>query len=438
MSEAKILTLSEVSDIKISNVDKKSTAGEREVILCNYMDVYSNDYITHKLDFMEATATEVEVEKFKVEEGDVLITKDSETPYEIGIPSVVVDKIKGLVCAYHLALIKPDQSRVDSIFLSKQLAQPETTRYFSRFATGSTRYGLSNKAIANTTVRLPSLGAQKKIARILQTIDRAIEKTESLIDKYQQIKVGLMHDLFTRGIGPDGQLRPPREQAPELYKETPIGWIPKEWDVKPLQKGLSASPKNGFSPKEVESWQGLYVLGLSCLTKFGFKPIQLKNAPKNAISSDTLLANGDFLISRSNTSDLVGLCGIYQDVGSPAIYPDLMVRLRLNVDLEPNFLEKYLQTPFARKRISAIAVGTSGSMVKINGRDIKDFLVLFPAIDEQKFITAKLKPLEDQISTLENQCAKLQKQKSGLMHDLLTGKVPLQVEPESETEAAHV
>ena len=39
-----------------------------------------------------------------------------------------------------------------------------------------------------------------------------------------------MHDLFTRGIGPDGQLRPPREQAPELYQETPIGWIPKEWE----------------------------------------------------------------------------------------------------------------------------------------------------------------------------------------------------------------
>ena len=69
-----------------------------------------------------------------------------------------------------------------------------------------------------------------KIARILQTIDQAIEKTEALIEKYQQIKAGLMHDLFTRGIGADGKLRPPREQAPELYQQTPIGWIPKEWD----------------------------------------------------------------------------------------------------------------------------------------------------------------------------------------------------------------
>jgi len=53
-----------------------------------------------------------------------------------------------------------------------------------------------------------SLRRQRKIARILQTIDQTIEKTQALIEKYQQIKAGLMHDLFTRGIGSDGQLRP--------------------------------------------------------------------------------------------------------------------------------------------------------------------------------------------------------------------------------------
>ena len=72
---------------------------------------------------------------------------------------------------------------------------------------------------------------QQKIATILSTTDTAIEKTEALIEKYQQIKAGLMHDLFTRGVLPNGQLRPSREEAPELYYETEIGWIPKEWRV---------------------------------------------------------------------------------------------------------------------------------------------------------------------------------------------------------------
>ena len=66
---------------------------------------------------------------------------------------------------------------------------------------------------------------------LLTTIDTAIEKTESLIEKYRKIKTGLMNDLFTRGIGPDGKLRPLRSQAPELYKKTELGWIPREWEV---------------------------------------------------------------------------------------------------------------------------------------------------------------------------------------------------------------
>ena len=81
---------------------------------------------------------------------------------------------------------------------------------------------------------------QQRIALVLETIDQAIEKTEALIYKYQQIKAGLMHDLFTRGLTADGKLRPPREQAPELYQETPIGWIPKEWEVKALRQLVGA------------------------------------------------------------------------------------------------------------------------------------------------------------------------------------------------------
>ena len=72
---------------------------------------------------------------------------------------------------------------------------------------------------------------QRRISEILSTVDEAIEQTEALIAKYQQVKAGLMHDLFTRGVSPDGRLRPTYKQAPHLYKESPLGWIPKEWGV---------------------------------------------------------------------------------------------------------------------------------------------------------------------------------------------------------------
>ena len=142
MSEWTNVALADIADIRFSNVDKKTIHGEVPVRLCNYMDVYGNDYITANLQFMEASATHAEIERFRVECGDVIVTKDSETPDDIGIPAVVVDEIANLVCGYHLALIKPHREKIDSIYLAKQLSSKPIAARFAQLANGSTRYGL--------------------------------------------------------------------------------------------------------------------------------------------------------------------------------------------------------------------------------------------------------------------------------------------------------
>lgn len=195
MSKWTTVTLAEIADIRFSNVDKKTIAGETPVRLCNYMDVYVNNYITEDLPFMEATATAQEMERFKVEKGDNIITKDSETPDDIGIPAVVLDEIPNLVCGYHLALIKPKRERVDPVYLSKQLGSRQSAIYFSKLANGSTRYGLSSSAISSTQIPLAPLVEQRYIAKVLSGVDDAIEKTESLIAKYQQIKGDYILDI---------------------------------------------------------------------------------------------------------------------------------------------------------------------------------------------------------------------------------------------------
>ncbi len=83
------------------------------------------------------------------------------------------------------------------------------------------------------------LHQQKKSARILTTVDNLIEQTEALIAKYQSIKQGMMHDLFTRGVDSAGKLRPAYEEAPQQYKDSPLGWIPKEWEVGELESFLA-------------------------------------------------------------------------------------------------------------------------------------------------------------------------------------------------------
>lgn len=96
---------------------------------------------------------------------------------------------------------------------------------------GTSINGIIRSDLVSYPVELPSLPQQRHIAEILSTLDEAIEQTEALIAKMQQVKAGMMHDLFTRGVTPDGHLRPTREQAHDLYKESPLGWIPKEWVV---------------------------------------------------------------------------------------------------------------------------------------------------------------------------------------------------------------
>lgn len=161
-------TLSSVAEVRFSSVDKITRPSEERVRLCNYIDVYKNDYITGDLGFMQASATQPEIVRFGLRVGDVIITKDSETPADIGIPAVVDYATPELVCGYHLGLIRPNQDEVDPAFLAKQLGHHRVARYFGRQANGLTRYGLPIGAVKNAPLWLPQPDEQRAIGIVLR------------------------------------------------------------------------------------------------------------------------------------------------------------------------------------------------------------------------------------------------------------------------------
>ena len=224
--------LREVADVRVSNVDKKTNNAETPIKLCNYMDVYANDYVTASINFMASSASNSEIDRFGLQAGDVVITKDSETPDDIGVPAVVTDSIDGLVCGYHLALIRPRNGAIDPIYLAKQISSAPIARYFTLNAGGSTRFGLPVGVIEDTRIPVAPKPEQTKIAEILSTVDQAINQTEALIAKQQRIKSGLMQDLLTRGIDKDGNLR---SEDTHEFKDSPLGRIPVEWETKNLE-----------------------------------------------------------------------------------------------------------------------------------------------------------------------------------------------------------
>ncbi len=162
------LSLRRVAAVSFSNVDKKTNEGDQSVRLCNYTDVYDQDEIGDDPGFMEATATADQIKRLELRAGDVLVTKDSETPDDIGVPAWVPEDLPGVVCGYYLAIIRPDQSRLRGDYLFWALRSPMCREQFSVAANGITRFGLRADAVQGIQVPVPPLGEQAAIAADLK------------------------------------------------------------------------------------------------------------------------------------------------------------------------------------------------------------------------------------------------------------------------------
>lgn len=188
-----------VAFVRPSGVDKITNEGEIPVKLCNYVDVYKNERILDSMDFMHATATPDEIANFELRGGDVLITKDSEMWNDIAVPAFVPEKTPGVICAYHLAIVRPRD--IDGEFLFRAFLAESVADQFRVSANGVTRYGLSQGAIKDAWFPVPPKEEQAKIVEYinqnLSKIYLAIEKAEREIELIQEYRTRLISDVVT-------------------------------------------------------------------------------------------------------------------------------------------------------------------------------------------------------------------------------------------------
>ena len=188
--------LVDACDVIVSSVDKKTFDEELPIKLCNYTDVYYNSTIDSRIDFMAATAKASEIEKFSIIEGDVIITKDSETPDDIGVPAYVKETINNLLCGYHLTILRPKEQMMGK-YLYYALTSPISKYDFYRFANGITRFGLTTESYQKIKIALPLLHEQIRIVNLLDTAKKEIEVLEQLTEQYSRQNRGLMQKLLT-------------------------------------------------------------------------------------------------------------------------------------------------------------------------------------------------------------------------------------------------
>jgi len=158
----------------VSNIDKHTVEGEIPVRLCNYVDVYKNDRITERLSFMRASATQAEIDRFRLQVGDVIITKDSEAWNDIGVPALVECEAPDLVCGYHLAILRPRKEVIRGAYLFRATQSQRVAAQYYVSANGVTRYGLSHDTIKSVIIPVPPFDEQSDIVRFLDHFDRRI------------------------------------------------------------------------------------------------------------------------------------------------------------------------------------------------------------------------------------------------------------------------
>lgn len=398
--------LQSVADVRFSSVDKLAQPSEQPIRLCNYIDVYKNDYITGDLEFMEASAKQPEIDRFGLNVGDVIITKDSETPDDIGVSAVVDYAAPDLVCGYHLGLIRPNQSNVDSTFLAKQLAYHRIAKYFGRQANGLTRYGLPLSAVLDTPLLLPERGEQETVGALLRLMDKAIMTTEDVIAKLMQVRTGLLHDLLTYGLDDQGKLRDPTAH-PEHFKSSSLGYMPREWNVQRLEYMVEIldhmrvpicaeerSTRSGTVPyygaNGLQGWIDGFLFDESLILiaedggnfdEYATRPIAYKIAGKSWVNNHAHVLRA----SNCNVLDFIFLT------------------------LEHRDIRRYI-------------AGSTRS--KLTQKELRSIEIASPIVgDEQRRIAAAAAMFDLRCVTETTQLAKLKLLKSGLTTDLLTGRV---------------
>lgn len=193
---------------------------------------------------------------------------------------------------------------------------------------------------------------QQELLMLLNKIEENLKKLEFFTDSLANLERKISFDFFSRN-------------AKGFVQMSSI-----------LEKG----PESGYSPNEYWEDTKKYVLNLSCLTKSGFKFSKLKPILEDDFAVGKTLSKGDFLISRANTFELVGLCGIFDLTRDDIIFPDTMWRLSFKKGVDKELILNFLLSPQGRRSIQKLAAGTSGSMKKINKASFASIMV--PKIDD--------------------------------------------------------
>ena len=292
----------------------------------------------------------------------------------------------------HIAYILPNAESVAPEYLVRWLNSPQGRKYADQVALGNAQKTVTLSSLADFPVLLPSLEEQEGIAAILNSIDQAISHTSSLIAKLKQMKAGLLHDLLTRGLDENGELRDAIAH-PEQFKPSLLGQIPKEWEAEPFGEHI-AQLDSGWSPvcdsePAVNGERG--ILKTTAVVWSGYNPLESKKLPSNLQPRyQAVVEADDILITRKGPRERVGVVVHIPLTPPQLMMPDTVFRVRLKESstLLPAFVPLTLGSIVVQRDWNRKKIGLAEAQVDINYGIVRETLIYIPPKPEQERIVA--------------------------------------------------
>ena len=361
----------------------------------------------NKVGFVEGVDSEI-IEGYKLMNGDILFSHINSITH-IGKTAIYENKPNLLLHGMNLLLLRPDISKVNPYFLLYTLKRYRLKGIFKNMSKKAVNQASINQTeLQNLKIPLPPLPEQKRIAKVLSTVDESIEKTEREIEHTERLKKGLMQRLLMSGIGHTE------------FKETEIGRIPKGWAVVGLgDERVSKIIKSGSTPsKKVDKyWNGnIPFVTQSDMTKVS----KYISDTSNKITEFALHESRLLLVP--SKSLLLSMYGTIGKVVITKVPLTVSQNIAAIVPNENNICEEFLYYVIQQNEYQFGKNAKTITLRHLDNKIVKNFKLPLPPLPEQREIAEILGDVDKKLELLRGRKERLEKVKKGLMNDLLTGR----------------
>ncbi len=360
-------------------------------------------------------------------EEDSIIVSRMNTLELIGESSYIVKSYSELFLPDRLWLLKFRDRNVVSIkWLSYVLSSQKARSYIQLHSTGTSgsMKNLPQSRFLDMPILSPSFKEQQKIAEILDTVEKAIALTQTHINKLKLAKAGLLHDLLTKGIDEHGELRNPKRN-PEQFKDSPLGIIPKDWDIEKLEY-VCERITDGSHQSVTTSDTGIPFLYVSCVRDGQIlweQAAKISNLLYIQISKGREPKTGLILYTAVGS---YGHAALVKDDRKFSFQRHIAYVLPNQEKIIPGYLCLWLNSSKCKNYADKVALGNAQKTVTLGA--LGTFPVAFPLnLEQQNNIVESFDGYNKQIMNRQTRLEKLKLLKLGLMSDLLTGKVRVKI-----------